>query len=95
MKALKTSIKCSKVENCSLTLVLDKRTNKNTDVYPLAVCFQIAAKRYYYKLKDIEYQSEKYFNEVCSVKGAKSLLMPVRTEWQNLLESYSGKAERV
>ena len=95
MKALKTSIKCSKVENCSLTLVLDKRTNKNTDVYPLAVCFQIAAKRYYYKLKDIEYQSEKYFNEVCSVKGAKSLLMPVRTEWQNLLESYREKLEKL
>ena len=65
MKDLKTSIKCSKVDNCSLTLVLDKRTNKATDVYPLAICFQIAAKRYYYKLKDMEYQSEKYFNDVC------------------------------
>ena len=91
MKDIKTSIKCSKVDNCSLTLVLDKRTNKNTDVYPLAICFQIAAKRYYYKLKDMDYQSEKYFNEVCSVKGAKSLLMPVRTEWQNILESYREK----
>ena len=95
MKDLKTSIKCSKVDNCSLTLVLDKRTNKATDVYPLAICFQIAAKRYYYKLKDMEYQSEKYFNDVCSVKGAKSLLMPVRTEWQNKLEGYREKIEKL
>ena len=95
MKDLKTSIKCSKVDNCSLTLVLDKRTNKATDVYPLAICFQIAAKRYYYKLKDMDYQSEKYFNDVCSVKGAKSLLMPVRTEWQNVLEGYWEKVEKL
>lgn len=95
MKDLKTSIKCSKVNNCSLTLVLDKRTNKATDVYPLAICFQIAAKRYYYKLKDMDYQSEKYFNDVCSVKGAKSLLMPVRTEWQNVLEGYREKVEKL
>lgn len=95
MKDLKTSIKCSKVDNCSLTLVLDKRTNKATDVYPLAICFQIAAKRYYYKLKDMDYQSEKYFNDVCSVKGAKSLLMPVRTEWQNVLEDYREKVEKL
>lgn len=95
MKDLKTSIKCSKVDNCSLTLVLDKRTNKATDVYPLAICFQIAAKRYYYKLKDMDYQSEKYFNDVCSVKGAKSLLMPVRTEWQNVLEGYREKVEKL
>ena len=85
MKDLKTSIKCSKVDNCSLTLVLDKRTNKATDVYPLAICFQIAAKRYYYKLKDMDYQSEKYFNDVCSVKGAKSLLM----------EGYREKVEKL
>lgn len=95
MKDLKTSIKCSKVDNCSLTLVLDKRTNKATDVYPLAICFQISAKRYYYKLKDMDYQSEKYFNDVCSVKGAKSLLMPVRTEWQNVLEGYREKVENL
>ena len=91
MKVIKTSIKCAKVDNCSLTLVLDKRTNKNTVAYPMAICFQIAAKRFYYKLKDMGEQSEKYFNEVCSVKGAKSLLMPVRTEWQNVLEGYREK----
>lgn len=95
MKTEKTSIKCGKVDNCSLTLVLDKRTNKSTDVYPLAICFQIAAKRYYYKLKDMDYQSEKYFNDVCSVKGAKSSLMPVHVEWQKMLESYREKLEKL
>lgn len=95
MKAEKTSIKCGKVDNCSLTLVLDKRTNKSTDVYPLAICFQIAAKRYYYKLKDMDYQSEKYFNDVCSVKGAKSSLMPVHVEWLKMLECYREKLEKL
>lgn len=83
------------MDNCSLTLVLDKRTNKDTDVYPLAVCFQIAAKRYYYKLKEMDYQSEKYFNEVCSVRGAKSLLMPVHAEWQKVLEGYRDRLEKL
>ncbi len=58
-------------------------------------CSKVAAKRYYYKLKDMDYQSEKYFNDVCSVKGAKSLLMPVRTEWQNVLEGYREKVEKL
>ena len=44
---------------------------------------------------NMDYQSEKYFNDVCSVKGAKSLLMPVRTEWQNVLEGYREKVEKL
>ncbi len=45
-KSVKTSINCNPVDNCWITLVLDKRTNKQTDEYPMAVCFTIERKRY-------------------------------------------------
>lgn len=32
MKASKTSLNCNKIGNLSMTLVLDKRTNKNTEI---------------------------------------------------------------
>lgn len=41
MKASKTSLNCNKIGNLSMTLVLDKRTNKNTEKYPMAICFNI------------------------------------------------------
>ena len=91
MKALKTSINCNPVDNCWLTLVLDKRTNKATDEYPMAVCFTIERKRYYLKLTNMAYQKEKYFNEVCSVTNSRSSLMTVYKEWQKILESYRDK----
>lgn len=56
MKAYKTSINCNRVGVCSITLVLDKRTNKETDEYPMAICFTINRKRYYYKLTDMPFK---------------------------------------
>ena len=91
MKASKTSINCNPVDNCWITLVLDKRTNKATDEYPMAICFTIERKRYYHKLASMEYQKEKYFNEVCSVTNSRSNLMRVYKEWQNVLEGYREK----
>ena len=91
MKAAKTSINCNPVDNCWLTLVLDKRTNKATDEYPMAVCFTIERKRYYYKLPGVKYQKEKYFNEVCSVTSSRSNLMSVYKEWQQILDGYREK----
>lgn len=88
MKTQKTSINSHRVENCSLTLVLDKRTNKNTEEYPMAICFTIDRKRYYHKLTNLPYQKEKYFNEVCSVSSSRSNLMAVYKEWQDLLDGY-------
>ena len=57
-KSVKTSINCNPVDNCWITLVLDKRTNKQTDEYPMAVCFTIERKRYYHKLPGMAYQKE-------------------------------------
>lgn len=91
MDAQKTSLNCNKVDNCSLTLVLDKRTNKSTDEYPMAICFTINRKRYYHKLTDMPFQKERYFNEVCSVTSSHSSLMPIQKEWQKILEDYRQK----
>ena len=95
MKALKTSINCNPVDNCWIKLVLDKRTNKTTDEYPMAICFTIERKRLYFKLASMPYQKEKYFNEVCSVTNSRSLLMPVYKEWESILDGYreSGQVE--
>lgn len=91
MDMLKTSLNCNKVGNCSLSLVLDKRTNKVTNEYPMAICFTMNRKRYYHKLVDMPFQKEKYFNEVCSVSSSRSSLLPVQKEWQSILEDYREK----
>lgn len=91
MKNYKTSINCNRVGVCSITLVLDKRTNKETAEYPMAVCFTINRKRYYYKLTDMPFQTEKHFNNVCSVTSSRSSFMSEFKEWQKILESYRDK----
>ncbi len=81
------------MDNCSLTLVLDKR-NKGKVVsedYPIAICFTIERKRYYHLLHNLPHQKEKFFNSVCSVSSARSSLMPIYAEWQSVLDSYREK----
>lgn len=95
MKAFKTSINCNRVGNCSLTLVLDKRTNKDTDEYPMAVCFTMNRKRYYYKIPNMPLQTEKFFNSVCSISSSRSTLMPIRQKWEAILEEYREKLVRL
>ena len=95
MKALKTSINCNPVDNCWIKLVLDKRTNKVTEEYPMAICFTIERKRLYFKLASMAYQKEKYFNEVCSVTNSRSLLMPVYKEWEAILDGYREKVVKL
>lgn len=95
MTASKTSINCNKVGNCSLTLVLDKRTNKVTSEYQMAVCFTIDRKRYYHKLVDMPYQTERFFNSVCSVSSSRSALMDTYKEWQAVLEEYREKVVKL
>lgn len=95
MKVLKTSINCNRVGYCSIKLVQDKRTNKKTDEYPVSVCFTIERKRYYYNVPEIPYQTEKYFNEVCSVASARSQLMSVKKAWEKILDGYREKIVRI
>ena len=82
MKASKTSLNCNKIGNLSMTLVLDKRTNKNTEKYPMAICFNIDRTRWYYKLVDMPFQTETFFNSVCSVSSSRSRLMDIHDQWQ-------------
>lgn len=97
MAQKKTSIATHRVDNCTITLVLDKRTNKNTKEYPLSICFNIfedgKQKRYYHHLG--EYLTEKYFSEVCSVTASRSALLPIRKKWEANLSEYRDKLVKV
>ena len=91
MKVVKTSIKCNRAGDCSIKLVQDKRTNKKTQEYPVTICFTMDRKRFYYNLPEIGYQTEKYFNEVCSVASVRSSLMSVYKKWEKILDGYRDK----
>lgn len=95
MNSRKTSINCNRVDNCSLTMVLDKRTNKNTDEYPVCICFTINRKRYYHKVAELGYMNERYFGEVCNVSSPRSALLETYKKWQGILETYREKLVRL
>lgn len=90
-KEIQKSIKCDRVGNCSIKIVLDKRTNKDTDTFPVCVCFTINRQRYYHRLLDIPAQTEKHFNEVCSVTNSRSTMMEEFKSWQRLLDEFRAK----
>ncbi len=97
MAQKKTSIATHRVDNCTITLVLDKRSKKVTKEYPLAICFNLweegKQKRYYHHLG--EFLTEKYFGEVCSVSASRSALLPVRKKWEAVIEEFRGKLVKV
>lgn len=95
MNDRKTSINCNRVDNCSLTMVLDKRTNKNTDEYPVCICFTINRKRYYHKVTELGYMNERFFGEVCNVSSPRSALFDTYRKWQGILEVYREKLVRL
>lgn len=92
-----TSIASNRVGNCSITLLLDKRTKKKSQEYPLSICFNIyengKERRYYYHLHD--FYSEKYFHDVCSTTASRSSLLPVKKEWEAILNSYRDKVVKL
>lgn len=97
MAQKKTSLATHRVENCTITLVLDKRTRKETKEYPLSLCFNVwedgKQKRYYHHLG--EYLTEKYFSEVCSVSASRSALLPIRKKWEAIMEEYRNKLVKI
>ena len=97
MAQKKTSIATHRVENCTITMVLDKRTKKATKEYPLSICFNLwedgKQKRYYHHLG--EFLTEKYFGEVCSVSASRSALLPIRKKWEEVLGEYRDKLVKV
>lgn len=92
-----TSIAAHRVDNCTITLVLDKRSNKVTKEYPLSVCFNTfedgKQKRYYHHLG--EFLTEKRFSEVCTASASRSSLLPIRKKWEDILGEYRERLVRV
>ena len=92
-----TSIAAHRVDNCTITLVLDKRSNKVTKEYPLSVCFNTfedgKQKRYYHHLG--EFLTEKRFSEVCTASASRSSLLPIRKKWEDILGKYRERLVRV
>lgn len=85
-----TSISSNRVGSCSITLCLDKRSNKKSQEYPLSVCFCIIeegkAKRFYHHL--LNYYTEQYFHDVCRTTSSRSALFNVKKAWESELDSY-------
>lgn len=92
-----TSIATHRVDNCTITLVLDKRSNKTTKEYPLSVCFNTfedgKQKRYYHHLG--EFLTEKRFSEVCTASASRNSLLPIRKKWEDILGGYRERLVRV
>ena len=88
-----TSLATNRVGSCSITLLLDKRSKRKSEEYPLSICFNLfeegKEKRYYYHLND--YFTEKYFHEVCSTTASRSSLLPIKKEWEAILSTYRDK----
>ncbi len=97
MAQRKTSLATHRVDDCTITLVLDKRTRKETKEYPLSLCFNVLEdgkqKRYYHHLG--EYFTEKYFSEVCGVTASRSALLPIRKKWEAIMEDYRDKLVKI
>lgn len=97
MAQRKTSLATHRVDDCTITLVLDKRTRKETKEYPLSLCFNVwedgKQKRYYHHLG--EYLTEKYFSEVCGVTASRSALLPIRKKWEAIMEDYRDKLVKI
>ena len=87
----------NRVGNCSITLCLDKRSNKKSQEYPLSVCFCIfeegKTRRYYHHLSN--YYTEQYFHEVCSTTYSRSSLMPKKKEWEQILDEYRERTLKI
>ncbi len=92
-----TSLTTNRVGDFNISLLLDKRSNRSSDEYPLSVRFYRSAngkeERYFQHLN--EYYTEKYFNEVCSVSASRSALFPIKKKWEAVLEGYRARLVKV
>lgn len=90
-------ISTNRVFNCTLSIKLDKRTNKRTKEYPLCVCFNLMEngkqKRYYHNLG--EYYTDAFFTSVCNCTSSRSSMMPKRKEWEQALEEYRQRISKI
>lgn len=88
-----TSMTANRVGNVNIALLLDKRSNKFSNEYPLTIRFYIyengREERYFHHFP--EFYTEKYFEEVVNTTASRSSLLPVKKKWEALLDEYREK----
>lgn len=73
--------------NCSVALVLDKRSNhKNVDAYPLTVRFTIDRRSFYHRVGGS--YTEREFSDICTVAKSKSPKYEEKKAWLGHLQKY-------
>lgn len=92
-----TSLTTNRVGDFNLSIILDKRSNRTSDEYPLSIRFYRSVngkeERYFHHFN--EFYTEKYFNEVCSVSASRSALFPIKKKWESILEGYRTRLAKV
>lgn len=92
-----TSLTANRIGEFNISLLIDKRSNKKSNEYPLSIRIYTSAngreERYYHHLN--EYYTEKYFNEVCNITASRSPLFPVKKKWESILEGYRERLAKV
>ncbi len=86
-KTLTTNFNGFRERNCTMSIVLDIRSNR-TDIteYPVCARFTIDRKRYYYRIGGS--YSKKEFSEICNVQKSKSPKYEVKQTWLAVIEQY-------
>jgi hypothetical protein len=84
---LTTSFSSFVERNCSVSIVLDKRSNrKDIEEYPLSMRFTIDRKSFYYHIGGN--YSEKDFSEICNVSKSKSPKYEEKKLWMDFIVKY-------
>ena len=82
MAKLTKSLSIFKERTCSVSIVLDTRTNKkNVTEYPLSIRFTIDRKFFYYPVGGSF--SEKRFSEICNASKSNSENYRIQKEWKD------------
>lgn len=82
MAKLTKSLSIFKERTCSVSMVLDTRTNKkNVTEYPLSIRFTIDRKFFYYPVGGA--YSEKRFSDICNASKSNSENYRIQKEWKD------------
>ena len=82
MAKLTKSLSIFKERTCSVSMVLDTRTNrKNVNEYPLAIRFTVDRKIFYHSVGSS--YSEKRFSDICNASKSNSENYRIQKEWKD------------
>jgi len=84
---LTTSFTGFRERQCTMSLVLDKRSNrKNVKSYPLAARFTVDRKSFYHLVGGSYTETD--FSEICNASKSKSPKYEAKKEWMAIIEKY-------